>query len=133
MRDVGVLVQPAQVPALWPWVQHWLAKADGYRSTADDLYPLLCRGERQLWLCLSGECLSGACITRLAEYPQCKAVVVTTLGGDGGDWNAMLQDVEDYARAHGCDRLEIQGRRGWLRALQGYQEVSTVISKELGE
>jgi hypothetical protein len=132
MRDCGVLVYREQVPAVWPQVEHFIRLTDGYRSTADDLYPLLLNGDRQLWLCVSRGQIVGACISRVVEYPQSRAVLVTTLGGCGGDWVQMLEDVEQFARASGCARVEVQGRYGWVRKLDGYAPVSATLSKEVG-
>jgi hypothetical protein len=72
-------------------------------------------------------------VTNIVEYAKCRAIVVTTLGGDNADWDAALKTLERYGVSRGCDRMEVIGRRGWLRALSGFTDESTTISKPIGE
>lgn len=51
-------------------------------------------------------------------------------GGDLGELRQMERSAEQYARAINCERLIIHGRKGWRRALAGYEQ-SPAIRKEL--
>lgn len=52
-------------------------------------------------------------------------------GGDLEEIQAVLPTIEDWARAMGCTQAWIDGRRGWARALPGYQEMTTRVRKLL--
>ena len=56
------------------------------------------------------------------------------IGLAGGDLNELLdieKDICDYARSHGFDSLEIIGRPGWERVLDGYRRTAILLRKEL--
>lgn len=133
MRDIGLYISPAQIPSVWDEVKPFLSKCDGYRMSAEDHYEPLCDGSQNLWLCYHDKQIVGACVTTIVHYPKTSILEVTTLGGCGGNWNEMMEDVEQFAIANQCSRVEIVGRAGWLKALTGYSVVSTIISKEIGE
>lgn len=41
------------------------------------------------------------------------------------DWHQeMERRVGEFARARGCDRLRIEGRKGWVRALPHWTKVA---------
>lgn len=42
-------------------------------------------------------------------------------GGDLGELRRMEAAASDWARANGCSRMTIRGRKGWERALPGYR------------
>jgi hypothetical protein len=52
-------------------------------------------------------------------------------GGDLDEIVAFQPQVEAFARAHGCTRITISGRRGWLKAFTGFREDGIRMSKEL--
>tara|TARA_R100000315_G_scaffold48802_1_gene23110 strand:- start:577 stop:864 length:288 start_codon:yes stop_codon:yes gene_type:complete len=56
------------------------------------------------------------------------------IGLAGGDIYELLEietEIEIYARAEGFERLEIMGRPGWERVLEGYEKVAVLMRKEL--
>ncbi len=87
-------------------------------------------GRAQLW---GG--LNAAVVTKLETYPSgIKACLFWLCGGD--DMNEILDieaKVSAWAARQGCHRVEIIGRRGWLRALKGYRETSTLLVREILE
>tara|TARA_R100000808_G_scaffold24123_1_gene54797 strand:+ start:1628 stop:1915 length:288 start_codon:yes stop_codon:yes gene_type:complete len=56
------------------------------------------------------------------------------IGLAGGDIEELL-DIEEeitvYAMNNGFERVEIMGRPGWERALDGYERVAILLRKEL--
>lgn len=129
--NFGLLVSPAQVERVWPLAEPYLLRVNNYRSTLEDIYPLLVSGDRQLWVCITDAQIVGACITQIADHAQTRTFIIHTMGGDGGDWDAMIQDVEDFARAHGCSHVEVCGRAGWARKLSGFTELYRTFTKRL--
>ena len=56
------------------------------------------------------------------------------IGLAGGDIYELLEiesEIEIYAKAEGFERLEIMGRPGWERVLEGYEKVAVLMRKEL--
>ena len=51
--------------------------------------------------------------------------------GDLDEVLGLVREVEDSARRDGITRIVFMGRRGWVRAANGYREVATVGVKEV--
>jgi len=43
----------------------------------------------------------------------------------------LHEKILEWARAEGCNRVRVGGRRGWGRVLEGYHEISTVFERSL--
>jgi hypothetical protein len=46
-------------------------------------------------------------------------------------WLRLLEGIEDFARAEGCEATRIIGRQGWARVLPSYQTKRIVLEKDL--
>jgi hypothetical protein len=46
-------------------------------------------------------------------------------------WLPLISGIEAYAREEGCTRVRIFGRKGWLRALEGFRQMNVIADKEL--
>lgn len=70
---------------------------------------------------------------RVEEYRSGLRVLHIMLGG--GRLEALrgnLGQAEQIARRNNCHRIQIEGRRGWMRALEGdWREVSRVIERDV--
>lgn len=130
MRDRGVYVPVDKIPSVWPKISHYIARCDGEYTTSMNMFKLLVDGRRLLFLTIKGSNVQGACIVRIVDGTR-RIFRITTLGGDGVNWEECMIDAERYAKEAGCSHIEIQGRRGWLRRLSGYTERYTVIGKEI--
>ena len=126
----AVMISVTSIESLWPSVKHFITRCDSEISTADDLYPLLLSGERMLVLVVDGLEIKGACIYRVVTGFNTK-VVITTLGGDEANWNDAITDFARQLVTLGYNRLEVQGRRGWLRSLKEFDEMHTTIGMNL--
>ena len=51
----AVIISTTSVESVWPHVKHFITRCDGEVSTADDLYPLLAKGERLLCLVVAAK------------------------------------------------------------------------------
>ncbi len=75
-------------------------------------------GQMQLW---PGE--KSACVTELAQYPRMKALRVFLAGGELGELvNAAWPAIKSRASEWGCQRVEVTGRKGWLKMLDHTRE-----------
>lgn len=124
------IINMKDVESAWTLAEHYISRCDSEVSTAKDLLPLLLEGSRTLILVLENDLLMGACIAREING-FARKVLITTLGGDKADWNKAISDFSRQLKHAGYERLEVQGRRGWLRSLNDFEEMHTTIGKEL--
>lgn len=70
--------------------------------------------------------------TSVETYPSSRCVLrVDFAAGEMKDLQELTQHFEAIAREHGCDAIEIEGRKGWERVLDGFHETSRTLTKEL--
>jgi hypothetical protein len=99
------------------------------------------RGDALLWLALSREGGAGvridaAAVTELHRTEWRKVCVVVACGApshvsERRRWIGLLERIEDFARAEGCEAIRIIGRKGWARVLTSYQAKRIVLEKDL--
>lgn len=108
-------------------IQDAADRADGTFDT-DFVWSEIEAGRAQLW---PGP--ASVVVTRLETYPSGVSSVLCWLaGGDLDDLRVTEATIANWAKNKmNCTRIEIVGRRGWLRALEGYREQSVVLTKEL--
>ena len=130
MTTSANIIATDDVKSVWLIAKDYISMCDSGISTADDLYGLLLNGNRTLIMVEEDSEIKGACIARSVCGFK-KIAQITTLGGDGADWNAAIEDFSRQLVDMGYQALEIQGRRGWLRSLSGFDELHTTIGKDL--
>lgn len=108
-----------------PWLAAALEHARG-SHTLDDVRAMVETGQARFWA--GGR---AAMVTEIHDYPRLRALHFWLAGGDLAELRDVLRPMaENWAKARGCTRATIAGRRGWARAL-GYQEIATLCAKEL--
>ena len=115
-----------------PLLQKALARQDEwtlgavYRKLVNPLDPC----PMQLWL----EPGKFAGITQINAFPSGVRKLLFFLCG-GSDVGAIAEAHESAsqwaAKYFGCTKTIIYGRRGWLKALDGYQETNTIMEKTI--
>jgi hypothetical protein len=133
-----VCADPKRVHEIWPIVAPLLRQATartGLSAFADIERDVLA-GDALLWIAVSGEgsrlAIDAAASTRLQQTDAGKVCVITACAGnDMSRWLPLIAGIENYARDEGCSCVRIFGRKGWLRALEGYRERHIVLDKEL--
>jgi GNAT superfamily N-acetyltransferase len=66
--------------------------------------------------------------------PSSRAVAsraVASRATDRRRWIGLLERIEEFARAEGCEATRIIGRKGWARVLTSYQTKRIVLEKDL--
>jgi hypothetical protein len=130
-----VCVDPARVKEIWPHVSP-LLKAACYRTRLnafEDIEAEILAGKSLLWMAWNGLAVESAAATVIINTAIGKVCIITACGGsDMKRWLPLIDQIEAYARAEGCRRVRIYGRKGWLRVLNGYQEEHVIMDKELG-
>ena len=128
----------AHLPAVWPRIEHFVAKAleldECRRFLPIDVYQLLMAGTGRLWLsCDRGaQEFDAAGVTEIIQYPRCRECLVWFLAGKHmHEWEREMREmVEAYARFEGCGHLATFGRPGWER-VSGFKRVGFELIKRL--
>lgn len=127
-------MHPRRVGECWPHVAFWLEAAcrrTGLNAFKDVEADVLA-GRSLLWLAWNGHAVEAAAATMLINTEIGKVCVITACGGRGMKrWLPLLERIETYAREEGCTRVRIYGRKGWLRALEGFVAKHVIMDKEL--
>lgn len=109
-------VWPLLVPAAAQWGEH----------TRGTVFQALQRGAK-LWA--GDRC---AAVTSIQMCPSGLRIANAWLaGGDLDELRTLEGPMVEWAKAYGCDEARMYGRRGFLRALPGFQEIGTVMRREL--
>jgi hypothetical protein len=133
--DILICIPPKNVRDVWHVVRPMINRA--YAAVDEDRPPemleALTAGKLLLWVYAVGGDIVAALVTALVPKPSglaCKLMVCG--GGAMEDWLVRgHRQIEAYARAEGCDRLTMEGRRGWARLLPGYDVKRVVLEKRL--
>lgn len=108
-----------------PHLDRALARQNDFR--AEDIKCFCQNNVMQLWF-VPGH---GALVTQIQDKPLCRILMIVLCGGEGLECApAIMEVLENYARAMKCVEMRIQGRRGWGRML-GYEPIETVMRKKL--
>jgi hypothetical protein len=70
-------------------------------------------------------------ITEVVDYPSLTVCRIWLAGGDLDELVEAEKSIAVWAKAQGCDAMEINGRKGWQRQLKDYTATSVVLTKEL--
>lgn len=102
--------------AVWPLVERGCA---GGGADPREMMVMALRGDAVVWVVIHDEDIKGAVVTEVNDWPECRALRILAMGGDGmKHWiGAVVDTLKAHARANGCDRLVTEGRRGWERVL----------------
>lgn len=120
-----------QIRDIWPNVKDFVQRAldEGSDYTLGDVYSMLLRAKAQLWTWQDPD-IEAVMVTAIQQDQKSKFCLLLTMAGTHmAAWKPHLEDVERWAREHGCSELRIYGRRGWLKL--GFTEDWTRMSKKL--
>jgi hypothetical protein len=107
-------------PRVLPWIERALAEGLGHLDSTD-LRAALERRDMQLWIARREDAVVAALVTEIVAYPRRKVCRLVLMGGEDGEreaWLPWLPLLEAWARAEGCDLVEIYGRPGWARLVR---------------
>lgn len=127
-----VCVAPAQIKSIWPHAAHLIRSAVLRTGLSDfqEVEDSILDGDALLWLAWDGKQIEAAASTILQKANgQLSCVIVACGGNDMGRWVGLIEKIETYAKDEGCTNTRIIGRRGWLRALEGYQMKHVILEK----
>ncbi len=127
-------VDPKRIHEIWPVVAPLLRAAcrrTQLNAFADIEADVIC-GRSLLWLAWNGHAVEAVATTILISTEIGKVCIITACGGAGMKrWLPLIRQIESYARNENCRRVRIFGRKGWLRALAGYEQRNVILDQEL--
>jgi hypothetical protein len=156
-----VCIPPDKVALVWPLARNLIfaAMKRGDLSSFGPVEDSVLRGDALLWLALTyedgdGVRIDAAAVTELHRTEWRKVCVVVACGAPLGRlgasgrsrpssravasratdmrrWIGLLERIEEFARAEGCEATRIIGRKGWARVLTSYQTKRIVLEKDL--
>jgi hypothetical protein len=127
-------VDPAHVPIVWPHVSGAIHRAmmRGGMGRFVDVQEDLRVANANLWLAIEGNAVLAVAVTKVtAGESERVCTIVACAGRRWPRFGALIEGLENYARAEDCGAVEICGRPGWLRRLKDYRLVKAVIRKSL--
>lgn len=95
----------------------------------EDIKSAVERGELQFW---PGP--HSVVITEITQVPNYRALNLFLAGGVKEELEAMLPEIEKFAKHVEADRIVLTGRKGWVRSFlkdEGYAEKLVVMEKKL--
>jgi len=113
----------------WDRCHKWIADAleySGGTHSMEDVFGAVAIGEAQLHP-LEKSCI----ITEVVDYPSLTVCRIWLAGGDLDELVEAEKSIAVWAKAQGCDAMEINGRKGWQRQLKDYTATSVVLTKDL--
>jgi hypothetical protein len=123
----------SHVDEYWPTVAPDLERALHYQDELrlEDVkqYLLNPTGPYQLWVFESA-----ACVTMIQAFPTGvrKCLFLLCGGQDLSKISEWEKQISEWAKKFwGCNKTIIHGRRGWLKALDGYNEKNTILERTL--
>jgi hypothetical protein len=125
---LGVVSNPLEWQG-WDEAKKLLEKS--YHRSGDTLGDIEAelRSNGMLWAAVDGNVRFVAVCQILKEGPQ---FYVWHCGGDfEGYGRRLLDKAEQWSRDNGMQSMELDGRLGWMRKLQGWKPVSVTMRKEL--
>lgn len=129
------LARPDEAVQLWPQIEKALSGTLALVKETHlptDVLAAILTGQMFLFVAVEGDKIKGACVAHFTFYPRMKALTAFLVGGEEmPSWiEAMDAATVQFAKSHGCGRMEAGGRKGWVRAA-GYEEYGTMLRKGL--
>lgn len=112
--------------AVWEKCRPWLAAALLPTHEIGDVLEAIQEGRAQFW-----PDADAAVVTELVAYPRRKHCRCWLAGGSYEGIRRIEERVIPWAKAEGCEVIEIIGRLGWRRRLGDYREQAAVLVKEI--
>ena len=128
-------VPPENVKVIWGQVEPLLLRGiyyDDFSYDGRNLLDGILKKDMQLWISWTNK-VESAVLTQITDYPKFKVCRWFLAGGfNMKHWlDEMTNQVETWAKQNKCKRIELVGRKGWLKKLKDYEAKHIVMTKEL--
>jgi hypothetical protein len=127
-------IDPAIVSQVWPHVSHLIRRAmkRGDMGLFGPVEMDVLAGRALLWIATDGTAIEAAAVTQLERTETRKVCTIVACGGAHmRQWLHLIEGIEKFARAEGCNATRIIGRKGWQRMLKDYRATRVILEKAL--
>lgn len=124
-----VCVDPKMILGFWPSARALIKAAIEATdlSSFEDTERQVLSGEQLLWIAWSGK-IEAAATTHLSNNV---CTIVACSGHERERWLSFQEQIEAYAKAEGCERIRIYGRKGWERVLKDFHVAHVILEKAI--
>lgn len=124
------VVPRSQIAAAWLEIERCISRVEHRDWTVEDVRKELEAGRAQAWG-LRDESVLGFWITRIENTYSHKFGLVWIVAGDGLHEGLPFyrKYIEPWFWEQGCEWIELNGRKGWKRVLEDYEERAVVLVK----
>lgn len=122
-----------EIDAAWPQIEKLLSRIEDPTLSPAEVRAQAKDKKALVWGLQRGAEIVAAWVTKIESNSTSKWGVVWLCAGDGLKeiTDAYEMHTEPYFRLNGCLYAQINGRRGWLKVLNGYQEIGAMLAKNL--
>ena len=131
-------VPPKDVGLIWKQIEPLLLKPleiDGFAYMPKDIFDSLLKKKMQLWISWNVKTnnVEAAIVTEIIDYPRLRSCRYFLAGGTNmKSWfNPIKERIEQWAKLNKCQRIELVGRKGWVKWLKDYKQKHIILMKEL--
>lgn len=122
---ISSFLTPPQILKLWPLLEPKVEAALHHsigEYTAFDICLMALAEQVQVWLTQDedGKIVT-VIVTRFLPSARSKSLQIMLCAGEIPNWDAWTshhKTLETFAKKHGCNSLQVWGRRGWERRLR---------------
>lgn len=130
------LVPREAMRAVWPHVSRRLlniAENSHGEMTLESIARRLADKHWQLWVVSEKTNIVGCVVTEvsLADSGLKMCTIRACVGEDATRWQHLLDEVEQWAQANGCQKINTWARKGWARRLPEYKLTHVMLEKVL--
>ena len=133
---VVTAVEPQMASSIWPKIRDLIdvGYAVGDNFMPKDILEQIRYGQILVWIAIDEESghIHAAMTTELVTM---RCGLVCWMGQCSGDrmqdWSRFHILIEEYAKAEGCVKIIVQGRRGWEKIIEGYRIRTVQLEKLL--
>lgn len=131
-----VKVKVGDIDLVWPVVLPMLQRAIDLNDGDFDgnhVFERLMEDTMQLFIGYNTDDIIYAAVTELIPYQHNKALRIVLMGGKQINSWVDTKIFEKFGKLEGCNRIEIVGRKGWVKKLisRGYKQTHYIVTKEL--
>jgi hypothetical protein len=136
MGVIVTAIEPDTAFSIWDRVRDMIdiGYAVGDDKMPTDILEQIRYGKVLLWNAIDDENgnIVAAMTTELVPMRSGLVCWMCQCGGDRmQDWKHFHVKIEEYAKAEGCVKVILKGRRGWERVLEGYRVRTVTLEKIL--
>lgn len=127
--------QPETLDQLWPHALPHLKRfsEETLLLNTEQIYEALKTNNKQLWMVeREGEVVL-VVVTEVRDADAGPVCCIKIASGTAGHeaLREICDEIERWAGSIGCAALEIYGRKGWARVLDGFKQIGVILEKDL--